>query len=217
MRVIAYDPFLTEKRALDLGVEKVELDELLARADIITLHTPLTEPRATSSRARRSRAPSKACASSTAPAAAWSTRRRCSTRCNPGHVAGAALDVFEVEPAKESPLFGLENVVCTPHLGASTAEAQENVALQVAEQISDFLLTGAVTNAINMPSVSRRGRAAPEALHGAVPPARRLRRPADGGAGRRAQAGGDRIRRRGGDAEPPAADRGGARRPARRR
>ena len=62
--------------------------------------------------------------------------------------------MFETEPAKESPLFGMANVVCTPHLGASTAEAQENVALQVAEQMSDFLLTGAVTNAINMPSVS---------------------------------------------------------------
>ncbi|MBS0559173.1 MAG: ACT domain-containing protein, partial [Proteobacteria bacterium] len=71
-----------------------------------------------------------------------------------GHVAGAALDVFVTEPATESRLFGLENVVCTPHLGAATTEAQENVALQVAEQMSDFLLTGAVSNAINMPSVS---------------------------------------------------------------
>jgi len=63
--------------------------------------------------------------------------------------------VFEVEPAKESPLFGLPNVVCTPHLGASTTEAQENVALQVAEQMSDYLVKGAVSNAINMPSINR--------------------------------------------------------------
>jgi D-3-phosphoglycerate dehydrogenase len=69
-------------------------------------------------------------------------------------VAGAALDVFATEPATESPLFGLPNVVCTPHLGASTTEAQENVALQVAEQMSDYLLTGAVQNALNMPSVT---------------------------------------------------------------
>jgi D-3-phosphoglycerate dehydrogenase len=71
-----------------------------------------------------------------------------------GHVAGAALDVFQTEPAKESPLFGTPNFICTPHLGASTNEAQVNVALQVAEQLSDYLLTGGVTNALNMPSLS---------------------------------------------------------------
>ena len=71
-----------------------------------------------------------------------------------GHVAGAALDVFPVEPAKSNILFGRDDVIATPHLGASTLEAQENVALQIAEQMSDFLLTGAVVNAINMPSLS---------------------------------------------------------------
>jgi D-3-phosphoglycerate dehydrogenase len=71
-----------------------------------------------------------------------------------GHIAGAAFDVFTVEPAKASPLFDLEEVVVTPHLGASTSEAQENVALQVAEQIADYLTTGAVVNALNMPSVT---------------------------------------------------------------
>ncbi len=154
MRVIAYDPYLTEKRALDLGVDKVELDELLARADIITLHAPLTDQtrnilsREAIARTRKGVRIINCARGGLVDEAALAEALQS------GHVAGAALDVFETEPAKESPLFGLENVVCTPHLGASTAEAQENVALQVAEQISDFLLTGAVTNALNMPSVS---------------------------------------------------------------
>ena len=76
------------------------------------------------------------------------------TALDDGHVAGAALDVFETEPAKDSPVFGSDRVVATPHLGASTEEAQENVAVQVAEQIADYLLNGTVTNPINMPAVS---------------------------------------------------------------
>jgi len=154
MRVIAYDPYLTEQRALDLGVEKVELPELLARADIITLHTPLTETtrnilsRDALAQTKRGVRIVNCARGGLIDEAALADALRS------GHVAGAALDVFETEPATDSPLFGLENVVCTPHLGAATAEAQENVALQVAEQMSDFLLTGAVSNAINMPSVS---------------------------------------------------------------
>ncbi len=154
MRVLAYDPYLSESKALELGVEKTDLDTLLARADFITLHTPLTDAtRHILSRDALARTKNGVriinCArggllDETAMADAIKS----------GHVAGAALDVFETEPATESPLFRLENVVCTPHLGAATAEAQENVALQVAEQMSDFLLTGAVTNAINMASVS---------------------------------------------------------------
>ncbi|MBU6497539.1 MAG: phosphoglycerate dehydrogenase [Rhodospirillales bacterium] len=154
MRVIAYDPYLTDKRALDLGVEKVELDALLARADIITLHTPLTE-------ATRNILSREALAKTRKGVRIINCARgglldeaALAEALKSGHVAGAALDVFETEPATDSPLFGLENVVCTPHLGAATAEAQENVALQVAEQMSDFLLTGAVANAINMPNVS---------------------------------------------------------------
>jgi len=154
MKVLAYDPYLSEKRALDLGVEKAELDTLLTRADIITLHTPLTDA-TRNILSREALAKTKPgvriinCArgglvDESALADAIKTK----------HVAGAALDVFETEPAIDSPLFALENVVCTPHLGAATEEAQENVALQVAEQMSDYLLTGAVANAINMPSVS---------------------------------------------------------------
>jgi D-3-phosphoglycerate dehydrogenase / 2-oxoglutarate reductase len=154
MRVLAYDPYLSEKKALELGVEKADLDTVLSRADFITLHTPLTE-------ATRNILSREALAKTKKGVRIINCARgglvdeaALADAIKSGHVAGAALDVFETEPATDSPLFGLENVVCTPHLGAATAEAQENVALQVAEQMSDFLLTGAVTNAINMASVS---------------------------------------------------------------
>ena len=154
MRVIAYDPYLTEKRALALGVEKVELDDLLARAEIITLHTPLTEStRNVLSRDALAKT-RKGVRIINCARGGLVDEAALADAIKSGHVAGAALDVFETEPATESPLFGLENVVCTPHLGAATAEAQENVALQVAEQMSDFLTSGAVANAVNMPSVS---------------------------------------------------------------
>ncbi len=154
MKVVAYDPYLTEKRAIELGVEKVDLDTLLARADLITLHAPLTDAtrnilsREAIARAKRGVRIINCARGGLLDELALADALRS------GHVAGAALDVFETEPATENPLFQFENVVCTPHLGAATAEAQENVALQVAEQMSEFLLTGAVSNAINMPSVS---------------------------------------------------------------
>ena len=154
MRVVAYDPFLSERRALDMGVEKLELDDLVARADFITLHTPMTDAtrnivsREVLAKCRRGVRIINCARGGLIDEAALAEA------IVSGQVGGAALDVFETEPAKDSPLFALENVVCTPHLGASTNEAQENVALQVAEQISDFLLTGAVTNAINTASVS---------------------------------------------------------------
>ena len=154
MKVIAYDPFLGEKRALELGVEKVELDSLLARAEFITLHTPLTDATANIlSRAALAQT-KKGVRIINCARGGLVDEAALAEAIVAGHVAGAALDVFANEPATASPLFALENVVCTPHLGAATAEAQENVALQVAEQMSDFLLTGAVANAINMPSVS---------------------------------------------------------------
>lgn len=154
MKVIAYDPFLSQERARTLGVEKVELDELLARADFITLHTPLTEATRGLIDARALAKTRKGVRIVNCARGGLVVEEDLKAALEAGHVAGAALDVFQEEPARNNILFGLETVVCTPHLGASTTEAQENVALQVAEQISDFLLTGAVTNAINMASVS---------------------------------------------------------------
>jgi D-3-phosphoglycerate dehydrogenase len=154
MKVIAYDPFLSEARAVELGVEKVELGELFARSDIITLHTPLTEGTRNIIDSRAIARMKRGVRIINCARGGLIVEADLAAAIRSGHVAGAALDVFETEPATENPLFALENVVCTPHLGASTTEAQENVALQIAEQMSDYLLTGAVANAINMPSVS---------------------------------------------------------------
>ncbi len=148
MRVIAYDPFLSPERALDLGVEKVELDELLARADFISLHTPLTEKTKNILSAENIARTKKGVIIVNAARGGLVDEAALRAALDSGHVAAAGFDVFAVEPAKENVLFG------APHLGASTTEAQENVALQVAEQMSDYLISGAVTNALNMPSIS---------------------------------------------------------------
>src|SRR4026209_1575431 len=154
MKVVAFDPFLSQERADDLGVEKVEIDQLFRRADFITLHTPLTDKTRNTINAGAIKNMKKGvriinCARGglVDEAALYEALRR-------GQVAGAAFDVFVTEPATENPLFHLPNVVCTPHLGAATSEAQENVALQVAEQMSDYLIRGAITNALNFPSIS---------------------------------------------------------------
>jgi len=154
MRVIAYDPFLSAERAKELNVEKVELDELFPRADFITLHTPLTEATRNIIDAKAIAKMKKGVRIINCARGGLIVEEDLKAALESGQVAGAALDVFKVEPAKENPLFGNDKVVCTPHLGASTSEAQENVALQVAEQMADYLLTGAVTNALNIPSVS---------------------------------------------------------------
>jgi len=154
MKVAAFDPFLSPERAIDLGVEKVELDELLARADFITLHTPMTEQTRNILRKETLARCKKGVRIINCARGGLIVEADLLEALNSGQVAGAALDVFAEEPAKVNPLFEHPNVVATPHLGASTNEAQENVALQVAEQMSDYLLLGAVTNAINMPSVT---------------------------------------------------------------
>jgi D-3-phosphoglycerate dehydrogenase len=154
MRVIAFDPFLTPERAMDLGVEKVELADLLSRADFITLHTPLTDQTRGILDAKSLALTKPGVRIINCARGGLIDEAALKAAIESGHVAGAALDVFLVEPAKENPLFALEQVICTPHLGASTNEAQENVALQVAEQMADFLVSGAIVNALNTPSLS---------------------------------------------------------------
>jgi D-3-phosphoglycerate dehydrogenase len=154
MKVVAYDPFLSPERALHLGVEKVELDELLARADIITLHVPMTDMTKNILSREALAKTKRGVMIVNAARGGLVDEQALRDALESGHAAAAAFDVFTVEPAKENVLFGAPNFVATPHLGASTNEAQENVALQVAEQMSDYLISGAVTNALNMPSIT---------------------------------------------------------------
>jgi D-3-phosphoglycerate dehydrogenase / 2-oxoglutarate reductase len=154
MKVVAFDPFLTPERAVEMGVEKAELDTLLARADFITLHTPLTDQTRNILSAENLAKTKKGVRIINCARGGLIDEAALKAALDSGQVAGAALDVFAVEPAKESPLFGTPNFICTPHLGASTNEAQVNVALQVAEQMADYLVNGGVSNALNMPSLS---------------------------------------------------------------
>ncbi|MEM7296106.1 MAG: phosphoglycerate dehydrogenase, partial [Pseudomonadota bacterium] len=154
MKVLAYDPFLSAEKADKMGVDKVELDVLLSRADFITLHVPKTEQTANMITADRIAMMKPGVRLINCARGGLVDEEALAEALKSGHLAGAAFDVFAVEPATESPLFNLPNVVVTPHLGAATTEAQENVALQVAEQMSNYLLDGAVENALNMPSMT---------------------------------------------------------------
>jgi len=156
MNVIAYDPFLTQEAADKIGVELVSLDELLKRADVITIHTPLTPD--------TKDLINKDTFEKTKPGVIIVNCARggvineadIKEAIESGKIAGAAFDVFTTEPvAEDNPILSIEeNIVMTPHLGASTAEAQTKVGLAIAEQIVDFLVNGVVNNAVNMPSVS---------------------------------------------------------------
>ena len=155
MKVIAFDPFLSSDRAKELGVEKVEaLEDLLGRADFLTLHLPKTEKTANLLSAEMIAKIKPGARLINCARGGLVDEAAVAEALKSGQLAGAAFDVFEVEPATDSVLFGLPNVVCTPHLGAATSEAQENVALQVAEQMSDYLMQGAISNALNAPSVT---------------------------------------------------------------
>ena len=154
MKVMAYDPFLSKEHAASINVEKVELEDLLKRADVISLHTPLNDATRHILNKDSIAKTKKGVMIVNCARGGLVVEADLKAAIEDGHVAAAAFDVFEEEPAKENVLFGMEQVICTPHLGASTAEAQENVAIQVAEQMSDYLNNGTVTNALNMPSVS---------------------------------------------------------------
>ncbi len=154
MKVIAYDPFLSAERAVEIGAEKVELEALLARADVITLHTPLTDKTRNILSAEALARTKKGVLIVNCARGGLVDEAALRRLLDEGHVGGAAFDVFVEEPATDNVLFGAPNFIATPHLGAATSEAQENVALQVAEQMSDYLLTGAVSNALNSPSIT---------------------------------------------------------------
>ena len=154
MNVVAFDPFLSEEKAEEMGIKKVDLDTLLARADFITLHTPLNDQTRNILNKDTLAKTKQGVRIVNCARGGLINEADLKDALDSGHIAGAALDVFEQEPAKENALFNHPEVVCTPHLGASTTEAQVNVAIQVAEQMSDYLTTGAVSNALNMPSIS---------------------------------------------------------------
>lgn len=154
MKVVAFDPFLTEERAIEMCVEKVDFETALSRADFITIHTPLNDKTRNLLNADTFKKVKKGARLIHCARGGIVNEQALIEALKDGTLAGAALDVFEVEPAHENPLFELDNVICTPHLGAATSEAQENVAVQIAEQMADFLNNGAISNALNVPSLT---------------------------------------------------------------
>ena len=154
MKVIAFDPFLTLERSKEIGVEKVELEFLLKNSDIISLHTPLTEDTRNIVSAEAISMMKKGARIINCARGGLVDEIACRAALETGHLAGAAFDVFVEEPANSNILFDAPNLIATPHLGAATVEAQENVAIQIAQQMSDFLNTGSVSNALNFPNIS---------------------------------------------------------------
>ena len=154
MRVVGYDPYLSEENAKRMGVEKVELDELLRRADFISIHTPMTAATRNIIGADALNKTKKGVRIINCARGGLVDELALAAALQTGHVAGAALDVFMQEPATDNILFDFDAVIATPHLGASTIEAQEKVAVQIAEQMAEYLTTGALTNALNIASVS---------------------------------------------------------------
>jgi len=154
MRVVAYDPYISKEVAEKKGVDLVSLDELLTRSDFISVHTPLTEETRNLIDKNAFRKMKNGVILINCARGGIVNEKDLYEAIKGGKVAGAALDVFEEEPAIGNPLFELEEVISTPHLGASTAEAQENVAIAIAQQMVDYLILGEARNAVNLPMVS---------------------------------------------------------------
>ena len=155
MDVIAYDPFISQERAEQMGITLVDLDELYARADFISIHTPLTDTTRNMINAEAFKKMKDGVLVINCARGGIINETDLAEAIKSKKVRGAALDVFEKEPVDaDNPLLSLPQVICSPHLGASTDEAQENVAIQVAEQIAEYLTKGIVKNALNIPSVS---------------------------------------------------------------
>lgn len=153
MNVIAYDPFLSEDKAKAMGVEKVDLQELFRRSDFITIHTPLTPETKNLINKETIKIMKNSVRIINCARGGIINEKDLYDAVIDGKVAGAALDVFEKEPPENNPLLTLDNVIATPHLGASTKEAQENVAIAVAEQVVDYLIHNTIRNAVNFPPI----------------------------------------------------------------
>ncbi|MFZ5908267.1 MAG: phosphoglycerate dehydrogenase [Nitrospirota bacterium] len=153
MNIIAFDPFLSEEKAQEMGVEKVSLPDLFKRADFITVHTPLTPETRNLINKEVIKTMKPGVRIINCARGGIINEKDLYDALVEGKVAGAALDVLEKEPPENNPLLALDSVITTPHLGASTKEAQENVAIAVAEQVVDYLVHNTIRNAINFPSI----------------------------------------------------------------
>jgi D-3-phosphoglycerate dehydrogenase len=153
MNVIGYDPYLSDENAKEMGIEKVELPALFKRSDFITLHTPITADTKNLICKKTIQDMKDGVRIINCARGGIVNEADLYEALKSGKVSGAALDVFEKEPPGDSPLLTLDNMICTPHLGAATEEAQENVAVAIAEQVVDYLVNGVIRNAVNFPSV----------------------------------------------------------------
>ncbi|MDP7638622.1 MAG: phosphoglycerate dehydrogenase [Candidatus Hydrogenedentes bacterium] len=158
MKVIVFDPILTQMKADAMGVELVGIDELIERADFITIHAPKTDQTNNLIGAEQFKKMKPTCRIVNCARGGIVNEQDLADALRNEEIAGAALDVYTSEPFDENPFIGLDNIVMTPHLAASTGEAQLSVAVDIAEQMIEFLNTGAIINAVNFPSLDGEAR-----------------------------------------------------------